>query len=69
MYLRNLKKKWQINIEKLTLTGYNCSWSQIYIPYARDGRPLFSYNRSRFVTAFMEVKRLYFTIYNQKDKK
>ena len=32
------------------------------LPYARDGRPLFSYNRSRFITAFMEVKKIYFTI-------
>ena len=28
------------------------------IPYARDGRPLFSYNRSRFITAFMKVKEM-----------
>ena len=28
------------------------------LPYARDGRPLFSYNRSRFITAFMKVKEM-----------
>ena len=30
----------------------------VLIPYARDGRPLFSYNRSRFITAFMKVKEM-----------
>ena len=38
------------------------SEKKISIPYACDGRPLFSYNRSRFITAFMEVKKIYFTI-------
>ena len=32
------------------------------LPYARHGRPLFSYNLSRFITALMGLKIIYIII-------
>ena len=62
-WLFTLKRlAWQSGFQRHLVTLQSKDPQVNNIPYARDGRPLFSYNLSRFITAFMGVKIIYILI-------